>query len=283
MNVGHGGAHFDWPLSRDEKKYHIMQLYDKELKAVSASTALKRPECTSQVFPEDVSDGAAKVRRSDASTAETELSTVAESFGDDQLDQLDTISEELGNAMQRSGPDGQHVDLEDEHAKNAAKHLREAVAEAVTVLQEFSRRAQGNVTPRTSQGDVAGAGAPLRRAFSEEISRAARRPSLGRREGQQRRLSRSSKGDAQSRCTTPIRERDDSDGEDADIEDMHDRAEIRPVRRGRRSLVHEQCSVPPQHFHGHNDPFARSKSVPPERKLESIENFLGLAVPACPF
>jgi len=264
-----------------------------------------------QVFHADASDGPIKARRSDASTADT----LADSLCDEQLD---TISEELGSAMQFSSltDDSTVMEaVEDGHARNAAKNLREAVVEAVTVLQGFSRRTPGTATPRTSQGaqaarqgdicrthdtpvhglpGAASGTVPCRRAFSEEISQSTRRPSFGRREGPQRRISRVGKARPQSRCTTPIRERVESDGGDGDVEDLHSKVETRPSRRGRRSLVPEQCSVPAAHPQACNDSYAagiesssknlicRSKSVPPVR-LESIENFLGFTVGACPF
>jgi len=310
MNLSHGGSHFDWPLSRDEKKYHIMQLYDKELQAVYARpqeiklcSFLDTTEtANSQVLHADYAEGPLKARRSDASTAETEFSTLAESLCDDQLD---TISEEQGAAMQFSGlTDGIHAALnasEDELAKNAAKNLREAVADAVAVLQGFARYPSDMASLQTSHGAVdathcsttpravlgiKNGRAPCRRAFSEEIPQATRRTSLGRREGPQRHLPRGGRARPESRSATPIRERVDSDdgGGDGDVEDLYHKVEMRPVRRGRRSLVPEQCTVPaPLPESGGKNQLIRSKSVPPVRQLESIENFLGLSVPACPW
>merc|ERR1719424_2722975 len=44
------GAHVDWPLSRDEKKSHIMSLYDRELQALGSQLPSGEPSPRARSF-----------------------------------------------------------------------------------------------------------------------------------------------------------------------------------------------------------------------------------------
>merc|ERR1719502_2540394 len=91
MSLPHGGAHMDWPLSRDEKQYRIMQLYDRELKEVQYKEAAAQFQCDVEA-----KEAPLRSRVSDASTADTEIGAPPQAFYDDQLQ---PINEDIATSL----------------------------------------------------------------------------------------------------------------------------------------------------------------------------------------
>lgn len=296
MSAALPGAHFDWPLSRDEKKHQIMQLYDRELQW--AGSMLQSHEaalgescaCPTGIAPLVESRdchhwrsavGLCNSRLSDASTAVSEHSTSVQPhlhidvFCDDQLG---AISEEHSNL--------------DGHAHGVAERLREAVAEAAMTLQALASRPRRPSAPPT-YSSVMECGSPAwPRAASEEASHGSSttRSSSGHREGQ-RRKSR----DSRSRYGRSAPDCEDSDGEQADTEEFR-QMEISSSRRRRRSLGMGPVGQPRAALRvkscnmdsvaecdADKSNASRSRSVPPQIELESLQAFLGESVPCFPF
>lgn len=299
MSAALPGTHFDWPLSRDEKKHQVMQLYDRELQWAgsllqSQETALGEScTCPTGTVPSGESRdchhwrpsaGLCNGRLSDASTAVSEHSTsIQPHLHLDVLcdDQLGSIHEE-------------NSDL-DGHARSVAERLREAVAEAAMTLQALTSRPSSLRRPSAPPANSAimECGSPAwPRAFSEEAlhGSSTRRPSSGHREGQRRksRDSRSTLG-----CSGPDCE--DSDGEHADTEDLCEMempssrrrrrsSGMKPLGQPRAALRVKSCDMDSAaECDGDKNIASRSRSVPPPMELQSLDAFLGQSVPYFPF
>lgn len=243
MSGALAGAHFDWPLSRDEKKHHIMQLYDRELQM--AGSLLQSQEASlsksSECLPDKIYDDAAGHGRvSDASTADTEHSACVnplnhvDAFCDDQLG---SIHEEAAAPM--------HFDtLDDDDIKaahSATERLRQAVAEAAATLQVLSSRPssrQPSATPSAHCPVTDRSISRQRRAAvtEEELVHCSsvRRPSFGSRHHEKRRTSRGHGPGSRSSSVLAEAEQVDSDGGQGDTEEPHG-MEMAAARRRRRS------------------------------------------------
>jgi len=290
MSMTYGGAHLDWPLSRDEKKYHIMQLYDRELQARDA-LSIASQTCPSK--GEDRFADGRNARLSDASTADTEHSSAMQPLCGDQLDpikeELDAsiLAKEINAAVNATaaGP-----------ARSIAQRLRLAVTSAVNATLRDLECHPADPPPHGCDG-AEDASPTCRRAFSEEVSRSssARRPSFGRHD-RQRRTSRGSRLRADSRSALAV---SDSDGAEGDTEEHHRQVETVPARRrwrlfnetqrvvdrtsGRRA---QSCNSVMTHVadgHGKSCSTPRSHRVHPAVQADSLQDFLGESVPQCPF
>lgn len=294
MSLPHGGAHMDWPLSRDEKQYRIMQLYDRELKEVQHKEAAAQFQCDAETR-----EGPFKARVSDASTADTEISAPLQAFCDDQLE---PINEELEAAI-HFGPltddinaaiNSMSASTPDRRARSVAQHLR-ALTNAVATMLD----GPATETPRQHSASATVQGSPTwRRAYSEDVSRSsgARRVSLTRRDGH-RRTSRGSRSRDQSRSGL---DDIDSDGTQGDTEEPRRKVDMGYARRRRWSRTQTQGVDLTRYSQGCKDgaedsddaledhpskscSISRSRSLPPPKPLESLQDFLGELVPQCPF
>lgn len=259
----------DWPLSREEKKYHIMQLYDRELQAMAVPSSSSEPAMRK---PRDSREGMYAPRLSDASTADSERAYAAHSPPGFGTDYLHAINEKLDVCTHqwRLSRDGRSsvCDESSVQAQSAAEILRQAVADAAKVLRGIEHRSSVKASPQSCHRKLESS-STMRRCVSEEASQSSmRRHSSGRREGQ-RHVPRGSRSAAESRCGTPRSYHVDSDGDEGDTEDM---ATTASARRRRISLPRNEDKATPQ---------ARSKSMPPA--MESLDSFLGEDIPECPF
>lgn len=311
MSVAPGGVHYDWPLSRDEKKSRILQLYDMELQVLDAgetavrhvgeAPSLPAPMlCPSIEMPVkrreswgDVSESHRCDQSDAAGFRDARLSWVStntghsdpDSHGDDQLA---CINEEV-EASIHFGP------LNDEI--NAAMHshaamdgstlgigarFRHFVADAAAILQALpSRECSPHPTTcrASSQNNL-----PRRRAVSEGVPAACASlgPSLALRESR-RRTSRGSRSRQPS-----VAEDVDSDGTQGDTEEAHGRVDVPAGGRSRRRSWQQSRgisqSAPSVDTEGDSKKqMNRSRSMPPVKELQSLQNFLGETVPMFPF
>lgn len=325
MSVAPGGVHYDWPLSRDEKKSRILQLYDMELKVLDAgetavlhvldageTAVLHAGEAPSLPAPMPCPSIEMPVKRreswgnaseshrcnqSDASGfRDARLSWVStntghsdpDSHGDDQLG---CINEEV-EASIHFGP------LNDEI--NAAIHshsavggntlgitarFRHFVADAAAILQVLPSR-ECSPHPATCRA-LNQSNPPRRRAVSEGVPAACAPlcPSLGLRESR-RRTSRGSRSRQPS--VASVAEDVDSDGTQGDTEEAHGRVDVPAGGRSRRRSWQQSRGVsqraPSVDSEGdRKKQMNRSRSMPPVKELQSLQNFLGETVPMFPF
>jgi len=281
--AAYGGSHFDWPLSSNEKRYHIMQLYDRELQAVACSASLEEGAVIDQPFSDAHrvdSKGSYNRRLSEASTADTEIGSVTQQLFDDNLH---PIHEE------QDCPDvTMHL-----KAEESANKLLQAVAHAVETLRCIEHHHPGMSLP-SSAPSVVHSTSGWRRAASEEVLRSSkrrpsrsgrdaaeeltrsstRRTSYGRRNS--RYMSHVGTGKPVSRSATPAPDCANSDGGEGDTEDT---VEITTARcRQRYSDQNRREDEKPV-----QSSLARSRSVPAARPIMSLQDFLGESVPTCPF
>lgn len=266
-----GAHHFDWPLSRDEKKYHIMQLYDRELQLTRQGEALL--ECHPACQQEDPEHCVAA-----QPLYEDQLHPITEEAASPNV-QLGLLTDDLNAAMQPAeGETGEHV-------HSVAERLRLAVADAVATLKGFESQPSAPALPTNSCAIPVGSAAwGGRRAVSEEVSRRTstpqRRTSLGRRDSQAPAARRTSGG---SRSRAPsIAEHMDSDGGEGDTEEPMRERDM-SARRRRGSWQHDMAQrvQAPQEIKSVG--MQRSRSVPPAVNLLSLSDFLGETVPDNPF
>jgi len=245
MSGALAGAHFDWPLSRDEKKHHIMQLYDKELQMAGsllqsqeASLSLsKSSEGPPDKFWDDAADGhpwnnkasAGHGRVSDASTADTEHSACV-----NPLNHMDGFCDDQLGSIHEEALDDDDINA----AHSATARLRQAVAEAAATLQVLASRPssrQPSATPPAHCPVTDRSISRQRRAAvtEEELSHCSsvRRPSFGSRH-EKRRTSRGHGPGSRSSSLLPAADQVDSDGGQGDTEEP---MEMAAARRRRRS------------------------------------------------
>lgn len=295
MSAALAGASFDWPLSRDEKKHHVMQLYGKELEA--AGSLLQSTEAALEEFRACHRDEARKShsgysgdcpgfrhgRMSDASTADSEYSACGHPVQHGDLlcdDHLGSINEEV-----------------DGHAHNVTERLRQAVAEAAATLQVLTSRPSSVRRPSNAPSGPASASSSRHPSNSAGLTRcgSGRLPSTGSRVSEGPR--RTSRG-GRSRQASVASDNLDSDGGQGDTEELsvsrRRRSGAGPVTRQKASHRVKSCNMDkvvecdsPKHTD-----LNRSRSVPvlgenspAVRKMPmlSLDAFLGESVPFCPF
>lgn len=286
MSAPCGRAHLDWPLSRDEKKFHVMQLYDRELRARDDSSNVHPEVCT--MYQEDCAEGWRKLRLSDASTAASELGASMTPLCGDQLD---PITEEV------DAPFTVTANERDPQACNIAAQLRLAVANAVNAtLRDFESHASvasSSICPAGQQNRSSSAehvGPLWRRSVSEDIARSGsrRRTSFGRRNSTHH-TPRGSRSRADSRS---IPECGDSDGAEGDTEHPQRYVEIAPARRRWRlwnenqRKVERTCGRRAQSCNSVMTSAADNRGgrrSAPSVQADSLQDFLGESVPQCPW
>lgn len=288
MSLPQEAGYLDWPLSRDEKKFRIMKLYERELQEIDLSQRCQQ-ECSGRPL---------SARLSNASTADTELdSTAAQAFCDDQLQ---PINEDLETSIHSTplkddvnatmnSTDDRHVQTV---AQQALSNLRDALADTIATI----RGLEGHPPDSTPQGKAGPAGQcspPWRRAVSEDLPRGSvrQRVSLGRREGRLR-TSRGSRSRDQSRSLLDESIGLDSDGAEGDTEEPRRKVETASSGRRKRNscqgIEHtrpaESCGdLPSDDDSTSNKQVSRSRSLPPPVHLASLQDFLGEVVPQFPF
>lgn len=310
MSVTYGGAHFDWPLSRDEKKQHVMHLYDKELEATVAAGPGHMLEPQSSSVSECIGiykEERNALRLSDVSTADTEHSIIVQTACDELP--LDTITEEAeapGDLTAREI--GAVIDsAADDIASSIAERLRVAVASRLCQGAEIGSAVEDTLRvfgTAAQLEDVDDQSASRqtevhlwRRSASEDMHRgvAPRRSSFGRRDGQ-RRTSRGSRHRSGSRSDSFQTEMRDSDGAEGDTEEPHRRSQeiAEPRRRwqmwnqkqaakafsGRRT---KSCDSILTHLSHSSLKAPSTPRLRPVLQADSLQDFLGETVPECPF